>query len=198
MLTFTLDTNCIIALDDGRADAPAIRQLADAHAQRRAHVAVVAMSASERQRNGAHLGNFQAFRDRLAALGFGHLEILKPISYWDVTFWDWSLWSAPEMEVLEQQIHDILFPTIEFRWIDFCSVRGWDPKVQTLDAKWRNAKCDVQALWSHVFNKRDVFVTSDANFHAATKKAALLAVGAGRIQLPNAAVASVIGVTHAA
>jgi hypothetical protein len=52
---------------------------------------------------------------------------------------------------------------------------------------WRNRNCDVQAIWSHIHHKRDVFVTSDCNFHKADKKAALIALGAGRIEHPEGA-----------
>jgi len=55
---FTLDTNCLIAIDEGRPAATAVRALADAHLAGTAHVAVVAMSASEKQQHGSYLRNF--------------------------------------------------------------------------------------------------------------------------------------------
>jgi len=33
------------------------------------------------------------------------------------------------------------------------------------------------AIWSHIHHKRDVFVTSDENFHGTAKKLALIALG---------------------
>jgi len=42
-------------------------------------------------------------------------------------------------------------------------------------------------MWSHIHHKRKVFVTSDRNFHKADKKAALIALGAGRIEDPESA-----------
>jgi hypothetical protein len=53
-----------------------------------------------------------------------------------------------------------------------------------LDHQWRNAKCDVLSIWSHIHYRRHVFVTSDGNFHKETKKPRLLALGAGRIEQP--------------
>ena len=96
MLSFTLDTNCILALDDVRndptsqrtAEADSIRLLAAAHSAGKASVGVVAISASERQRHDSHFENFSVFEQRLSALGIGHLELLHPILYYDVTFWD--------------------------------------------------------------------------------------------------------------
>ena len=47
--TFTLDTNCIIAVDESRPEAAAILELARTHQTGRASVGLVAISASERQ-----------------------------------------------------------------------------------------------------------------------------------------------------
>lgn len=188
MLTFTLDTNCLIDIAEGRPHSGAIRALANAHARGEVSVAVVAISASEKQKTGERLTNFEQFRARLETLALGHLEILKPMLYWDIGFWDWGYWAGPEMVALEQKIHNVLFPTIEFQWPDFCSARGWDPNARPVDAKWRNAKCDVQALWSHIHHGRNVFVTGDAKFHAVTKLPAFIALGAGQIVSPQGAV----------
>src|SRR5207245_11565393 len=57
--------------------------------------------------------------------------------------------------------------------------------IEEPDPKWRNAKCDTQALWSHVYHKRDVFVTRDANFLKKTKLPGLAALGAGQILVPR-------------
>ena len=56
-----------------------------------------------------------------------------------------------------------------------------------LNKKWRNAKCDVQAFWSHVHGQRDVFVTSDGNFHAASKRSQLIALAGGQNKTPQSA-----------
>jgi hypothetical protein len=176
-------------VDENRPDAPAVRRLADAHARREAEVAVVAISASEKQKHGLALANFGQFRERLNGLKLGHLEVLKPMMYFDVTYWDWAYWVEPEMDQLERQIHDVLFPKLERQWADFCRARSLDPNTLPRGTEWHNAKCDVQALWSHVYHHRNVFVTRDVNFHKATKKPALLSLGAGRIEEPGTAIA---------
>lgn len=191
MLTFTLDTNCLIAVEESRPEKDAIENLIAAHHARRADVGLVAISASERQRDGAVIENFGTFQERVMRLGLGELELLAPMMYWDVTFWDFSLWSDDDAERLERKIHEILFPGIEFEWIDYAQARGLDPNSQAPEKRWRNAKCDVQAFWSHAFRKRNVFVSSDKNFHAATKKPRLLALAGGRIEYPEGASALV-------
>ena len=80
LLRFTLDTNCLIDLDEGRPNAPYVRQPVDAHPNG-AHVAYVAISASEKQQGGrGQLKLFEEFHDRLKRLGVAHLhEALKGI-----------------------------------------------------------------------------------------------------------------------
>ena len=189
MLTFSLDTNCLIDIAEGRPDSAAIRALSDAHARGDVGVAVVAISASEKQKTGERLTNFEQFRARLETLALGHLEILKPMLYLDVGFWDWAYWAGPEMVALERKIHDVLFPNVEFLWTDFCGARRWNPNAHPINDKWRNAKCDVQALWSHIHRGRNIFVTGDATFHAVKKLPALISLGAGQIVRPQSAVA---------
>jgi hypothetical protein len=205
MLSLSLDTNCVLALDEVRhdpashraAEARAVRFLVEAHMERKADVALVAISASERQKNNGHLENFSTFQERLTSLGLGHLELLHPMLYFDVTFWDASLWSEEQMQTLERSIHEILFPNIPFLWSDYCVAEGLDPIAETSDRKWKNAKCDVQAFWSHVWRKRDVFVTSDDNFHKNLKKPQLIALAGGHIETPASA-AALVGLSQSA
>lgn len=193
MRTFTLDTNCIIAIEEGRAEEAAIRALIDAHTAGAAQVALVAISASERQRDGSLLETFAQFRERLSALGLGHLELLMPMFYFDVTYWDWAMWPGDDMEALERAIHKVLFQGIEFLWSDYCTARGLSLNDTSMAHRWRNAKCDVQALWSHIHHGREVFVTADKNFHAKTKKPALISLGANCIETPESALALLHG-----
>ena len=124
---------------------------------------------SEKQKNGQHLSSFADFEKRLRILGLDHLTVLYPMGYWDVTFSDRCVFGGPQEFGLEEGIHGILFASIPF-----------DPTPIASDArqmqKWRSAKCDVQAFWAHVHHQRDAFVTSDENFHKATKKPKLIAL----------------------
>jgi len=187
MRTFTLDTNCIIAIDEGRPEAPFVRTLADAHTAGKAHVAVVAVSRADKRQIGSYLDNLDAFRDRLASIDLGHLDILKPMGYFDISFEDWCIPADDTIEALEKQIHGILFPQFEFTWQDHCDVNDIDPALSP-HGDWRNCKCDVQLMWTHIHNKRDVFVTAEDNFHKPEKKSALVALGAGHIERPAEAV----------
>ena len=185
MLRFTFDTNAIVDLEEGRPAAPHIRQLIDAHEHGQADVALVAISASEKQR-GAPISNFLDFKDKLSRIGLDHLTLLKPIAHFDLTFWDWSLWSSDAIAAQAQRIHDVLFSTVPYMTTTTRDDEG-DKAAEYW--KWRNAKCDVLAMWSHINEGRDVFVTRDDNFMKATKRPALVELGAGKILTPADAVA---------
>jgi len=192
MLSFTLDSNCIIALENEEPNAPAIRLLAAAHMRGVADVAIAAIMASEKQRDVPLLEDFEVFQERLRNVGLGHLSLCHPMFLLDMGFWDHGLWAGPDETKIELAIHHILFPNIQHDYRDFCAARFipetpliWDDERDL----WRNAVCDVQGLWSHIYARRDVFVSSDSVFHQATKKPLLINLGAGRIEYPAPAAA---------
>ena len=194
MLSFTLDTNCIVAIDESRAEAAAVRRLADAHANGTADVAIAASSASERQQDQSYLRTFVPFQQRLEKLGLTHLPLIHPLLYANIGFWEYTEWGTPAGGELERQIHCILFPSHPYDYTDLPEAeraQAADDPNHPADSvrKWRNRMCDVQALWTHIHQNRDVFVTADNNFHARAKGAALRMIGAGRIETPEAAAA---------
>lgn len=192
---FTLDTNCLIDVEENRPNAPFIREIVARHGKG-INVAVSAIGASERQRSGRYAQNFSEFKDKLTAIGLQDLELLPPLLYWEICFWDHCVW-ADEKDTLESQIHAILFPAIEFLWADFAKARGMPVDNPALDKTWHNAKCDVLGLWCHIKHGGGVFVTSDTNFHAVTKQAGLKALGVGVIAYPGDAAALAGGVAVA-
>lgn len=188
--TFTLDTNCIIEVEEGRPNAKYIQQLVQAHKNGTASVALIAMSASESQKSSHQLGSFTEFEQRTNALGFGGLEMVYPMFIFDITYWDNAIVADEHDFQLVDAMHTILFPNISGDWIRYCASRSIDPKlIDTTDfRKWRNALCDVQAYWAHVNAKRDIFVTQDGNF-LKSKKQSLISLCGGRIETPAAAAA---------
>jgi hypothetical protein len=62
LLSFALDTNCLIAVDENRPVVGYVRTLADAHAQGRADAAVIATSASEKHQRNRYIQNLPSFR----------------------------------------------------------------------------------------------------------------------------------------
>ena len=167
MASFTLDTNCIIDIDENRASAPFIMQLIEAHRNGDADVALVAVSASERQQGDRYLESYEEFRGRLNSLGLSDLPVLPTIAYWNIGFYGVGLYGGdPAMVSREREIQAILFPQIEFEWPQYASQIGLssDDLASAKARRWRNAFCDRQMFWAHDHNKRDYFVTRDENF----------------------------------
>ncbi|MEX2109831.1 MAG: hypothetical protein WD802_04450 [Gemmatimonadaceae bacterium] len=178
MLSYTLDMNCLIDMEEDRPAADSLRTLVAAFRGGQLDLAVPAIAASENQR-GELITNFAQFQHRLDSLDLSDVNLLHPMAYWDVTFFDHCIYPDEDAIELERRIHAIVHPKIEFEAQGASSL-----------TKWRNAKCDVQAMWSHIHNGRDYFVTSDADF--LSKASALASLGAGAIVTPSEAVASLV------
>jgi hypothetical protein len=82
----------LIALEEDRLDtAPGVRALLARHHAGEVVVRIVATTATKRQLDGTYLPNFGIFLSRLAAVGLGHLPILKPPAAFDLTYFDWCV-----------------------------------------------------------------------------------------------------------
>jgi len=181
-MLFTIDTNCIIDLERDTEFAPPLRQLIAAHALGDAEVAIPAVAASEVQQDRQYLQHFSQFERRLAGAGLEGLPLIHPIAYWGISFYGLGYLADDAMVELERKIHTILHPSVPFQYVGRTNPATAQEEP---DPKWRNAKCDAQALWSHVYHKREVFVTRDRNFLKTSKLPGLVALGAGQILLPK-------------
>lgn len=166
MLKLTLDTNCIIDVDEKRDGFEAVMALADAHREGRVELALVCSGAHERQKEGGYLESFSLFTARLEALGFPALTVLPSVAYWGISLWGHGLLPDEAMKVREQLIFKVMFPNVDHRWPDYAEAKGVD--VDDLSSmhflRWRNRLCDVQAFWAHDHAQRDIFVTRDIEF----------------------------------
>jgi len=190
-MNVTLDTNCIIALEKNEAEASFVRELLSLHDSHTINVRVVAISASERKQDGTYAVGFHEFTHKLAAVGLGQVEILPTLAYPGMAFPNWCYPTGGEPTSLERNIHEILFPTTVFENRDYRTRVLNDPTSDTGDPQWRNKKCDVLVLWSHIHFHGNIFVTSDNNFRSVSKKGQLIALGAGAILTPQEAVKTI-------
>ena len=173
MNKFTLDTNCIIDLEENRPNAEHVRKLVQAWKNGQIELAVVAVSASENQESGTAHRDFSAFEEKLVNVGLDGAQHLLPLALWDVFYWDHALWPDNDMERLESEIRGILFPNIPVK----------QPEEIEQNSKWRNHLCDILVAWSHAFHKWDYLVTGDKNFH--DHKDALKKVGINEVLYPK-------------
>jgi len=157
----------MVALDDEtRAERDAVKAIIEAGKEGRINVAMVASSAAEKQITGTYLGNIGDFKKRMASLDLEHLELLKPITAFDISFFDHSIYPNEDQSALQTRIFETLFPGTPFDWAEHAANLGQDPaEIETqAGQKWRNKFLDAQAMWGHINYGRDVFVTSDENF----------------------------------
>ena len=174
-MKYTLDTNCIIDLEENRPDSIYLKKLIFRKRNKEIELMVVAISASENQPGGRESNNFDEFLLKLEAANLQDVEIILPMAYWDVAFWDKAIWAdAPGAEELEVKIHNILFPGTPIE----------KPKIADYsEKKWRNNKSDVQIAWSHIYHGQDILVTRDENFHKNAD--ALRSIGLKKIIRPK-------------
>lgn len=164
--TFTLDANCLIDVEENRPAAAHVNKLLQAYTDGLADLAIVASSASERQRDGGFLASMATFNERCSKLGFGDVRLLSPIMRWGVGFWDNGYWSWAEGEAREEEIYRVMFPTSPYKWEEYAVSRGNEASDTTAPAYlgWRNQILDAQAYWAHENANREIFVTSDRRF----------------------------------
>ncbi|MEU5958818.1 hypothetical protein [Streptomyces sp. NPDC047525] len=185
MLSFTLDTNCLVALEEQRDSAPGIRALLSRHADGTAIVQIAATTAAENQVDGETLTDFAVFQNRLQLAGMGHLPILKPVLTWDFAYWDWGVWPDDSTDDELRKIHEVLFPALPY---DFTPDASMSAEGQAkAKRKWRNYRLDGLGLHTHIQAGGDVYVTSDRNFMKVTKKDPLAQLGAVIILGPTEA-----------
>ena len=175
-MKLTLDHNVIIDLANGSANIARLRAML-ADEQHQAYV--VEIGASEMRQRGIRPDRFDLFEELLDAAGIRALPRLMPMMIWDVTFWDHGLWSDDAMSNRANEIEAVLFG--ELPRIEIAGESEESPKF----AAWLNRICDVQTMWCHMHYGNDIFVTSDRNFHKATKLPRLVAMGAGRVSKPE-------------
>ena len=179
-MRIAIDTNVLIDLEQAAARAEVLNFLVRRGDPREHKICVPAIVASERGPEGNLVKNFAEFESRLSAIGLADAELLSPMLYLDVCFLGHALLCSSEMEALERQIHEVLFPLLPFVYADYCASAGIEPVADTCDRKWRNAKCDVQVVWAHVWYHTDVLVSADKNMHKASKNSRLEKLALGR------------------
>ena len=177
----TLDTNSLYELESSAGER-ALRQLVALGKEGGIVMQIPAIAASEKQRDGRHLGDFAVFRERVDHLGLDGVELLRPLAYIGMCYIGWAVIIGPESRAVERRIHEILFPQIAFEASKHCE----RDDVRSRE-RWRNAKCDVLAMWCHINYGGEVFVTRDRNFFKLSKRSQLEALGAGSIATPEQA-----------
>ena len=162
MKCYTLDSICIIDLEESRPDAVFLDELKNLWRTGKIELAVVSVSASENQPTGQAMRDYAKFEARLGRVGLLNARELPPVGIWDFGYWDHMFWASEYIEKQVDEIRGILFPEVQH-----------DPPVDPSEnSKWRNQLCDVLVAWAHGFHKSDYLVWRDDNFHRKSQRLA--------------------------
>ena len=181
----TLDHNCIIALEGNEPAACHIRHLCALHARGAVTVRVTAVGANENLPGGGRLQSFREFQMRLARLGLGDLNLLKPKGIVGAAFVDYCVCASDKdgehqtpPEAAGPNALETLKPFAVWGaafwdqciWADeedpelletiheaLFGTRNWCIETR----RGRNQFCDAMGFWCHVHYGGGIFVTSD-------------------------------------
>lgn len=181
MIKVTLDNNCLINLEKRTCQWEAVKEIIKLSKQGELIACVCAMSASEYQKTKRPI--YKEFENFLERINCDDILQILPMGYYDITYFEHCLWSGEKEVNLEKEIHNILFPNIEYSYEKYCKKNGIQNVNGLKDKIWLNAKCDVQMIWSHINAENDFFVTEDSNF-LKSKKNKLEIIGAKHIFKP--------------
>lgn len=189
MERLSLDWNCVIEVEENRAEARAVRSLVEMHRSGRLEVGLLATSASENLRNSPGLPiTPDRFRDRIAALGWADLPIVPTLAVWGMTFWGSAFWAdgseGPVISALWSVIGKTGLPKDLETFRNQHGIPASLPLEATEFSRWRNTWCDVHSALAHIKAERDVFITTntkDFQHNAAD----LAKLGMSRIETPT-------------
>ncbi|MES3040916.1 MAG: hypothetical protein V4730_07175 [Pseudomonadota bacterium] len=175
-LLLTIDRNVIISVINEESGFEFAKKLFNEHNNGNLSIAVSAANRVENNKKNEKIQSISVVIDmcRDAGLILSENDFLDYPLDWEMGLWEHGLIGKEEYE-LELKIHNLLFPSV-------LTFRSEDQPIEK-QKKITNAKCDVFALWGHIYHKRDYFVTNDRNFHK--KKAKLERLGANRIIFPK-------------
>jgi hypothetical protein len=175
-MKITLDPHCIVHLA-GRTEAGS--RIAQLVSRRDASCYVVNIACAPVRDRGVRPEHYEHFEGLLAIAGVGHLPRLDPLFVCDVTFWGKAVPASDEMARLAQGLGDALYGEAPGGEMPF---EGPDSPA---GRRWLDRHCEVQAMWCHIHNRNDVFLTTDTNLKRDALRPKLGAFGAGRVCLPG-------------
>lgn len=165
-MKLTLDWNCIIEVEENRSQAQYVRELVIRHRDGQFEVALLAASASENLRSKRFPGSANAFTERVSALGWSDLPLVRMPGVQGLSFVNFS-YLVGDGEKFKRDM-DALWQAIAPRvprnpcdhlpsGMEYCNGTLQSEEL----SKWRNTWCDVVSAYSHIQERRDIFVTNN-------------------------------------
>jgi len=171
--TLTVDRNVIISVLNLETGYEFASRIFVAHTKS-VLIAASAANRVENSKSGEPIQPLDEFLEDCRKAGLIDPEILDYPLDWEMGLWEHGFIS-PEGFDLELAIHKALFPHV--------ATDLSDDQFAKKRKKVTNAKCDVFAMWGHIFFKRDYFITNDDRFSKRRKQ--LEGLGAKGIYTPR-------------
>lgn len=165
-MKLTLDWNCVIDVEQGGPQAAHVLELVEASRAGGFEVALLATSASENSRSKRFPGNAGLFKERVSALGWEDLPIVRMPGIIGLSYWDFCYY-VEDGDKFDQEVEalwQVISPNVARDWLVHLPAgkAPSDGAIQSEElAKWRNAWCDVMSAYSHIHEGRDIFVTNN-------------------------------------
>lgn len=170
----TIDRNVIFSVSNCEPGYEFAARLFAAHKNKSIAIAVSAANRVENNKSRVPIQSLEKVLQDCRLAGLMEPEILDYPLDWEMGLWENGILSQAGFD-LELALHQILFPNIPTYLTNNQSSQ--------LRRKVINAKCDVFALWGHIYFGRDYFITKDDNF--LKKSGKLKDLGARHIYLPE-------------
>lgn len=167
-MKLTLDWNCVIEVEQLGPQSSCVLQLVEAHRAGTCEVALLAASASENSRSKRFPGYAGIFQERVSALGWTDLPIVRMPGVMGLSYWGFFYY-VEDGEKYEQEVEALwkaIAPNVARDWREYLPAEKEpsDDAIQSEElSKWRNTWCDVISAYSHIHEGRDIFVTNNTS-----------------------------------
>ncbi len=94
MVNVTLDSNCMIDLEQNNGTAPSLKKLIQMHSSKKITLRVVAIGGTERKRDHTYPTHLKEFKERISQIGLADVEILPIPCYEGLAFEGYSVQSG--------------------------------------------------------------------------------------------------------
>ena len=173
-MKITIDRNLIIAVQKHEQEMSAMIEIFNAHNAGLLSVGISASNRVENQLDGENIQPLESFLEECNAAGLRNPEVIDYPLDWEMGLWEHGIVSHEAYD-LELKIHAILHPRVP----TFLS----ESHPENIRRKVKNRKCDVFAMWGHIWFGRDAFLTKDDRF--IKRKSHLEKLGARGIPRPR-------------
>ena len=194
-MKLTLDWNCVIEVEEDRPQAAYVTDLINSHRNGQFEVALLAASASENTKSKRFPGNAGIFLERVSALGWEDLPLVRMPCVWGLSYWNFCYYvgDGEKFERSMNALWYVIAPNIPRKPSEHLppGMGMLDDTIQSEQLrKWRNTWCDVISAYSHIQEGRDIFVTNNTkDFQKNFEK--LSELGMNHISTPAETVAAV-------